>query len=78
MKEHKGCDVDIDIPIANNVSNYTFAVIISNEKYQMEKSVQYAENDGKMFTEYCKKTLGLPEKNVHLSRMPLLIISSMK
>lgn len=31
----------------------------------MEKSVQYAENDGKMFTEYCKKTLGLPEKNVH-------------
>ena len=65
MKEHKGCDVDIDIPIVNNVSNYTFAVIISNEKYQMEKSVQYAENDGKMFTEYCKKTLGLPEKNVH-------------
>lgn len=65
MKEHKGCDVDIDIPIANNVSNYTFAVIISNEKYQMEKPVQYAENDGKIFTEYCKKALGLPEKNVH-------------
>lgn len=64
MKEHKGGDVDIDVPIANNVSNYTFAVIISNEKYQMEKSVQYAENDGKAFAEYCKKTLGLPEKNV--------------
>lgn len=65
MKEHKGGDVDIDIPIVNNMSINTFAVIISNEKYQMEKSVQYAENDGKMFTEYCKKTLGLPEKNVH-------------
>lgn len=65
MKENKGGDVDFDIPIADNVSNHTFAVIISNEKYQMEKSVQYAENDGKMFTEYCKKTLGLPEKNVH-------------
>lgn len=65
MKEHKGGDVDFDIPIADNVSNHTFAVIISNEKYQMEKSVQYAENDGKAFTEYCKKTLGLPEKNVH-------------
>lgn len=64
MKEHKGGDVDFDIPIADNVSNHTFAVIISNEKYQMEKSVQYAENDGKAFTEYCKKTLGLPEKNV--------------
>lgn len=64
MKENKGGDVDFDIPIADNVSNHTFAVIISNEKYQMEKSVQYAENDGKAFTEYCKKTLGLPEKNV--------------
>lgn len=65
MKEHNGGDVDFDIPIADNVSNHTFAVIISNEKYQMEKFVQYAENDGKAFTEYCKKTLGLPEKNVH-------------
>lgn len=65
MKEHKGDDVDINIPIANNMSNLTFAVIISNEKYQMEKPVQYVENDGKIFTEYCKKALGLPEKNVH-------------
>ena len=65
MKEHKGSDVDFDIPMANNISNNTFAVVISNEKYQMEKFVQYAENDGKAFTEYCKKTLGLPEKNVH-------------
>ena len=65
MKEYKDCDVDWAIPMANNISNHTFAVIISNEKYQMEKPVQYAENDGKIFAEYCKKTLGLPEKNVH-------------
>lgn len=65
MKEHKGSDVDFDIPMANNISNNTFAVVISNEKYQMEKPVQYAENDGNTFAEYCKKTLGLPEKNVH-------------
>lgn len=65
MKEHKGGDVDFYIPIADNVSNHTFAVVISNEKYQMEKPVQYAENDGNTFAEYCKKTLGLPEKNVH-------------
>lgn len=31
----------------------------------MEKSVEFATNDGKVFMEYCKKTLGLPEKNVH-------------
>lgn len=43
----------------------TFAVIISNETYQIEKEVQYASNDGSTFAEYCKKTLGLPEKNVH-------------
>lgn len=65
MKEHKGGDVDFYIPIADNVSNHTFAVVISNEKYQMEKPVQYAENDGNTFAEYCKKTLGLPEKNVY-------------
>lgn len=65
MKEHKGGDVDFYIPIADNVSNHTFAVVISNEKYQMEKPIQYAENDGNTFAEYCKKTLGLPEKNVH-------------
>lgn len=65
MKEHKGGDVDFYIPIADNVSNHTFAVVISNEKYQMEKPVQYAENDGNTFAEYCKKTLGLSEKNVH-------------
>lgn len=65
MKEHKGGDVDFEIPIASNINDKTFAVIIANEKYQMEKSVEFATNDGKVFMEYCKKTLGLPEKNVH-------------
>lgn len=31
----------------------------------MEKAVQYAKNDGRVFAEYCRKTLGLPEKNIH-------------
>lgn len=65
MKEHKGGDVDFEMPIASNINDKTFAVIIANEKYQMEKSVEFATNDGKVFMEYCKKTLGLPEKNVH-------------
>lgn len=58
-------DVNSNIPISEKQQNDVFAVIISNEKYQVEKPVQYAENDGKTFAEYCKKTLGLPEKNVH-------------
>lgn len=65
MKEHKGGDVDFEMPIVSNINDKTFAVIIANEKYQMEKSVEYATNDGKVFMEYCKKTLGLPERNVH-------------
>lgn len=59
-------DVDRDIPVNNTVNDKTFAVVIANEKYQKESQVQFAVNDGKIFAEYCKKTLGLPAKNVHL------------
>ena len=41
-----------------------FAVIIANESYQSVASVPYALNDGKIFQEYCVKTLGIPEKQV--------------
>ena len=59
-------DVDQSIPmIASNNSN-TFAIIIANEKYQREKDVPYATNDGKVFADYCQKTIGIPEKNIHL------------
>lgn len=65
MKEYKGVDVDFDIPMVTSKNENIFAVVIANEKYQMEKAVQYAGNDGRVFAEYCKKTLGLPEKNIH-------------
>lgn len=58
-------DINSNIPILKKQQSDVFAVIIANEIYQVEKPVQYAENDGKTFEEYCKKTLGLPEKNVH-------------
>lgn len=59
-------DVDQSIPmIASNNSNI-FAIIIANEKYQREKDVPYAINDGKVFADYCQKTMGIPEKNIHL------------
>lgn len=65
IKNYKGSEVDYKLPVATTASKNTFAVIIANETYQMEKGVQYASNDGKIFAEYCKKVLGLPEKNVH-------------
>lgn len=57
--------VDTDIPIITHVNGNTFAIIIANEDYQQETKVDYAKNDGEVFRDYCKKTLGLPEKNVH-------------
>ena len=65
MKAYKEVDVDDDIPIVPKKNEKVFAVVIANEKYQMEKAVQYAKNDGRVFAEYCRKTLGLPEKNIH-------------
>lgn len=57
--------VDSDIPNVSRTSKNTFAIIIANEDYQEETKVDYAMNDGEVFTNYCYKTLGIPEKNVH-------------
>jgi len=58
-------DVDMNIPVNQQTSDKTFAVIIANENYQKEVKVQYASNDGKVFKAYCEKTLGIPSKNIH-------------
>ncbi|MFR9603413.1 MAG: caspase family protein [Rikenellaceae bacterium] len=57
-------DVDTNIPVSNRVNDRTFAVIISNENYQMVGGVPMALNDGSAFSQYCKLTLGLPESNI--------------
>lgn len=61
----KQSDVDINIP-QNTIqkNSNTFVVIIANEDYQRVSDVQYANNDGKLFAEYCQKTLGLPQNHV--------------
>lgn len=58
-------DVDKDIPQTNLSNNKTFAVIIANENYQQVVKVPYAINDGTIFRDYCKMTLGIPEQNIH-------------
>lgn len=58
-------DVDIDIPQTKTVNNNTFCVIFANEKYQKEQMVPFATHDGEVFRDYCIKTLGIPEKNIH-------------
>ena len=58
-------DVDVKIPVTDIKQEKTFAVIIANEKYDNEKNVDFAYNDGIIFKEYCVKTLGIPAINVH-------------
>ena len=57
-------DVDKNIPHATTKNPNLLAVIIGNEKYSKLPDVPFAENDAKMFKEYCEKTLGAKEKNI--------------
>ena len=59
-------DVDVNLPSNATNNENTFAIIFANENYQEEAKVDYAQNDGKMFKEYCHKVLGLPEDNIHI------------
>lgn len=60
-------DVDTNIPSNPQINDKTFVVIIANENYQKEVKVKFASNDGKIFKEYCEKTLGIPSQNIHLA-----------
>ena len=65
LYKNQKSNVDENIPICNTPNSNCYAVIIANEKYTREQNVPYAMNDGKTFTEYCKKTLGIPIDNIH-------------
>lgn len=56
--------IDQNIPASGVINARTFAVIIGNENYSLVAKVPFAKNDAQVFAEYCRKTLGLPDKNV--------------
>lgn len=60
-------EVDKNIPETGARNNNTFAIIIANENYQNDAKVDFALNDGRIFKEYCRKTLGIPESNIKMS-----------
>ena len=60
----KKADVDQNIPAGKLTRMHTFALIIANENYMEVANVPNALNDGKVFAEYCQKTLGIPESNI--------------
>lgn len=60
-------DVDINIPEASESNENGIALIIANENYKNSEyvgNVPFANNDGKIFKEYCMKTLGIPERQI--------------
>lgn len=59
-----GKGVDTDIPQTTKSDENLFAFIFANENYTHLNGADFAINDGKVFAEYCKKTIGVPEKNV--------------
>ena len=56
--------LDKNIPTTSVRNDKTFVVIIGNELYKEVSKVSYAQNDAKVFAEYCQKTLGVPENNI--------------
>lgn len=66
-------DVDVNIPLSQTINQDTYVVAIGNEDYSnfqtglnSEVNVEAAANDAFIFSQYCVKTLGIPEKNVIL------------
>jgi hypothetical protein len=61
-------DVDTNIPSTTIKNDNTFVLIIVNENYKNESSVDYAIRDGSIFKDYCIKTFGIPTENIHFVR----------
>jgi hypothetical protein len=64
-------DIDIDIPVTNQIKSNAYALIIGNEDYSSfqtgltsEVNVDFAINDARVFKEYCYSALGIPEKQI--------------
>ena len=56
--------LDTQIPDTKKNNGESFAFILANENYSHFSGADYSINDGKIFSGYCKKTLGLAENNV--------------
>jgi len=62
-------DVDKDIPQGKTKNENLFVFIIVNENYDENNNlspVAFALNDGRVFKEYCQKTLGISNNNIKM------------
>ncbi len=60
-------EVDSLIPFQPYTRNDTYALVIGNQNYRFVSDVPYAIHDARVFADYCKKTLGIPVENIHLT-----------
>ncbi|MBQ8066015.1 MAG: leucine-rich repeat protein [Prevotella sp.] len=60
-------EVDSLIPYGSRLRPNTYALIIGNQNYRYASDVPYAIHDARVFSDYCKKTLGIPAVNVHIA-----------
>ena len=67
MVEVGASDVDINIPEIKYQNTDTYILIIANEEYKFVDYVNFASHDGRIFKEYCIKTLGVPERHIRYS-----------
>lgn len=67
MIETGTSDVDVNIPEFRQQNTNTYVLIVSNEEYQFIDNVNFAVHDGRIFREYCMKTLGIPERQIRYS-----------
>jgi len=58
-------EVDRNIPQSPVTAERRFAVVIGNQHYRDGvAAVDFAEKDARVFADYCRRTLGLPEQNI--------------
>lgn len=60
-------EIDSDIPSNSITINDTYALVIGNQNYRFVSDVPYAIHDARVFAEYCKRMLGIPAENIHVS-----------
>ena len=64
VRDSSVADTDSRLPDGSGRSTDTYAIVIANEHYLSGESVPYALNDGKIFCEYCRAGLGIPDNNI--------------
>lgn len=60
----RASEVDTDIPVRKGNAENTFALIISNENYKRVENVPFAYNDGNIFEQYLRLTLGVSDSHI--------------